>query len=254
MRTAERGRGRGQNITATFSQIQRTLTINIIGNGTVNASPPGPTYNDGTVVTLTAVPGPGWAFVNWTGATNTNANPTNITMDADKTVTASFADVQAPSVQVVFPNCGEFILVGGDIKILWNATDNDAIVKLDIYVTRDNGATYTPIALNVPNTGSYVWNVPPPGTNVDATPVFSAKILILAYDNAFNQGSDDSDCPFAIHDIATAVVVTKLEAISIDMGVQLKWAVTGSALFRTFELERSDTRRGRGRSWRVRTW
>jgi hypothetical protein len=40
------------------------------------------------------------------------------------------------------------------VKIVWEASDNDAIVKLDIYVTRDNGATYTPVALNVPNTGS----------------------------------------------------------------------------------------------------
>jgi hypothetical protein len=87
------------------------------------------------------------------------------------------------------------------------------------------GGSYTPIAFNQPNTGSYVWHVDPPGTNTGITPVFSAKILILAYDPSFNQGSDESDNPFSIYDGTVAAVVTKLESFPIDGGVQLKWAL-----------------------------
>ena len=78
-----------KNIEANFSPIQRTLTINIIGNGTVQKNPDQPTYDDGTVVQLTATPGPGWAFVNWTGGLNSNANPANVTMNQDRTVANS---------------------------------------------------------------------------------------------------------------------------------------------------------------------
>jgi hypothetical protein len=48
-----------KNIVGNFSPIQRTLTVNVIGNGTVTKNPDQPTYNDGQVVQLTATPGPG---------------------------------------------------------------------------------------------------------------------------------------------------------------------------------------------------
>jgi hypothetical protein len=166
-------------------------------------------------------------------------------MDQDKTVTASFADTQSPLVHVTFPNGGENLIIGSTIKIVYEASDNDAVTRIDIYVTRDNGATYTPVALNQVNTGSYVWTVPPPGTNTGPAPVYSAKILILAYDNAFNQGSDDSDNPFSIYELATAAIVTKLESFPIDGGVQLKWVIGGArTVFQTIELQRSDNETG----------
>src|SRR6185369_17562509 len=108
-----------KNIVANFSPIQRTLTINIIGNGTVTKNPNQPSYNDGSTVQLTATPGPGWVFVNWSGDAGGNANPLTVTMDRDRTITATFADVTSPTVHVTFPNCGETILVGGDVKIVW---------------------------------------------------------------------------------------------------------------------------------------
>jgi hypothetical protein len=44
-----------------YDSSQYSLTLNIIGQGTVITNPSGP-YNDGTVVTLTAVPSSGWEF------------------------------------------------------------------------------------------------------------------------------------------------------------------------------------------------
>jgi len=233
-----------KNIVANFSPIQRTLTINVVGNGTVTKNPDQPTYNDGQVVQLTATPGPGWVFVNWSGDAGGNANPLNVTMDRDRTITATFADVTSPTVQVIFPNGGENILVGGDVKIVYQANDNDTVSRIDLYVTRDNGGSYTPIAFNQPNTGSYVWHVDPPGTNTGITPVYSAKILILAYDPSFNQGSDESDNPFSIYDGTVAAIVTKLESYPIDGGVQLKWALGVRGVFQSISLERADNETG----------
>jgi uncharacterized repeat protein (TIGR02543 family) len=59
----------------------------------VTLDPPGGVYDDGTVVTLTAVPDSGWQFDNWSGDLSGSANPTTITMDANKTVTANFSEV-----------------------------------------------------------------------------------------------------------------------------------------------------------------
>ncbi|MFW5829064.1 MAG: sulfatase-like hydrolase/transferase [Planctomycetota bacterium] len=41
------------------------LTINSTGEGTISQDPPGPTYDKGDVVTLTAQPAPGWRFDHW---------------------------------------------------------------------------------------------------------------------------------------------------------------------------------------------
>jgi len=85
-----------KNITATFSQVpvqQYTLTVNVTGQGSVTLNPPGGVYDEGTVVTLTAVPDSGWQFDNWSGDLSGTANPTTITMNANKTVTANFSEV-----------------------------------------------------------------------------------------------------------------------------------------------------------------
>ncbi|WP_299108978.1 gliding motility-associated C-terminal domain-containing protein [uncultured Tenacibaculum sp.] len=72
--------------------ITRALTINAT-NGTVttNPNPTNGTYADGTVVALTATPATGYQFDGWSGDVTGNTNPINITMDADKTVTATFS-------------------------------------------------------------------------------------------------------------------------------------------------------------------
>ena len=47
-------------------------------------------YDSGTPATLTATPNPGYRFTGWTGDASGTENPLTITMDADKTVGATF--------------------------------------------------------------------------------------------------------------------------------------------------------------------
>jgi uncharacterized repeat protein (TIGR02543 family) len=70
-----------------------TLTVNIVGNGDVTAIPDQVVYGDGTVVTLTANPDSGWAFSGWSGDLGGSDNPESITMNGDKTVTATFTEI-----------------------------------------------------------------------------------------------------------------------------------------------------------------
>ncbi len=67
------------------------LTVLTTGQGAVTLDPSGGTYEEGASVVLTAAPAAGWHFDHWTGALSGNTNPAQVTMDADKTVTAVFA-------------------------------------------------------------------------------------------------------------------------------------------------------------------
>src|SRR5207249_1684039 len=80
-----------KNITATFAINTYTLSVTTAGSGTVAKSPDQPTYNHGTVVQLTASPAAGWHFVSWSGDASGTANPLSVTMDGDKSITATFA-------------------------------------------------------------------------------------------------------------------------------------------------------------------
>ncbi|MBC7250951.1 MAG: hypothetical protein H5T62_11770, partial [Anaerolineae bacterium] len=81
-----------KTVTAHFTQIEPhyTLTVNVVGSGSVTLDPPGGTYVEGTEVTLKAKPASGWEFSGWSGDLSGDANPASITMDSDKTVTATF--------------------------------------------------------------------------------------------------------------------------------------------------------------------
>jgi len=84
-----------KNITATFTQIQQTLTVNSVGNGSV--SPSSGTYNQGQTVNITATPDAGWEFTGWSGDATGTANPLSTTMDADKNITATFTETASIS-------------------------------------------------------------------------------------------------------------------------------------------------------------
>lgn len=66
-----------------------TLTINIVGEGTVTRIPDLAAYDYGDVVELVATPAADWRFGGWSGATLL-MNPTRIVMDDNKVLTATF--------------------------------------------------------------------------------------------------------------------------------------------------------------------
>ena len=82
-----------KSVTATFTLLpppQYQLTVNNIGTGSVTLNPPGGVYNENTVVRLTAMPSPGFEFASWSSDLSSTAKSDSITMNADKTVTATF--------------------------------------------------------------------------------------------------------------------------------------------------------------------
>jgi hypothetical protein len=82
-----------KTVTATFTQVSEanyTLTVSVVGNGTVTKNPSALTYSSGTVVTLTAVAALNWTFQSWAGDVTGSQSPANVTMNGNKTVTATF--------------------------------------------------------------------------------------------------------------------------------------------------------------------
>jgi len=77
-------------IEASFTPLY-TLTMLVIGEGSTSPTVGTHIYSAGTVVNIIATPSPGcYSFTGWGGSITGNINPTTITMDTDKTVTASF--------------------------------------------------------------------------------------------------------------------------------------------------------------------
>jgi uncharacterized repeat protein (TIGR01451 family) len=93
------------DVTATFSLVDRTLTVSIGGTGSGSVTDDDSqidcegdctgTYPHGTVVTLTATPTDANSlFLQWNNASPCTTSPTcDVTMDADKSVTAIFRPV-----------------------------------------------------------------------------------------------------------------------------------------------------------------
>jgi hypothetical protein len=70
-----------------------TVTTSVSGEGAIGLNPPGGTYPSNTVVTATATAAQGWAFASWTGDAEGNANPLQLTIDRNKSITAHFAEL-----------------------------------------------------------------------------------------------------------------------------------------------------------------
>ena len=82
-----------KSMIANFSCSTQTLTIEIQGRGSVTPSSGTHSYNKDTSVEITAIPGDGYRFDGWTGdVENPDNAQTNVKMDSDKTISASFSE------------------------------------------------------------------------------------------------------------------------------------------------------------------
>ncbi|WP_114782243.1 InlB B-repeat-containing protein [Botryobacter ruber] len=76
---------------------QYSLALSTSGSGTVTRSPDQTTYDSGSTVSLTATPASGYAFAGWSGDASGTTNPLSVTMNSNKSITATFTAV-SPSV------------------------------------------------------------------------------------------------------------------------------------------------------------
>jgi plastocyanin len=187
--------------------VKYPLTISVVpsNGGIVTASPPQPLdgHDAGTIVTLTASAGPGFAFSGWSGAATGAQNPLMITMDSPKSITANFISNTVPThtltLSVNPPNSGTIqvapapngpdgtYLEGTAVTLTatpalnfaftnWtgdvNSTSNSVALTIDAdkTVTANFFESITPtfvltVLTNPPGAGSIQVSPPPNGTN-----------------------------------------------------------------------------------------
>ncbi len=84
-----------KTVTANFSQIMHSLTLDATGNGILSPEVGAHSYAEGTEVTITATPGSGWRFDSWSGeVADPDLATTTVVISTDKVVTANFSQTR----------------------------------------------------------------------------------------------------------------------------------------------------------------
>ena len=105
----------------------------------------------------------------------------------------SISDTLPPLVEVIAPNGGEVWEAGTQQTIVWTATDNIAVARVELFYSIDGGTQWITSATEETNDGSYDWTVP---MNCSQTCLIRVKV----WDQAENVGEDPSDAVFAIRE------------------------------------------------------
>jgi immune inhibitor A len=126
----------------------------------------------------------------------------------------TIADGEDPTVTVTAPNGGEVWDIGLTYDVTWTANDNIGVTSVSIVLSRDGGSTFDDtLATGEANDGSYSWQA-----EYDAS--VTARIKVIAYDGAGNDGEDMSDADFEIYD--------PLAGVSTDKEVPSHLVITGN--------------------------
>ncbi len=163
-----------KTLTAHFYEVIYNLTVNAETGGTTDPAPGLHEYSSGAVIPVEALPDSGWIFSHWTGdffAGEVEDNPIEVTMDADKEITAHFQELVPPEpptyltvehtgtedgTETLYPTTEiSAVNVAGDIEFLqfdpesaeaydnWYEytaiEDNELIVGLDVPSADPNG-------------------------------------------------------------------------------------------------------------------
>jgi uncharacterized repeat protein (TIGR02543 family) len=128
------------NYTPGGTPTQYTLTTNTVGQGSISLNPSGGTYDAGTVVTVTANPSSGWQFDGWSGDLSGTTNPTTITMNSNKSITATFSEISATGTVGNTSVFGSTSVSGYRRAMPFTMPENGTITSVSMYHTGGSGS------------------------------------------------------------------------------------------------------------------
>ncbi|WP_114778196.1 InlB B-repeat-containing protein [Botryobacter ruber] len=105
---------------------QYSLSVSTSGSGTVTKNPNQTTYDSGSTVSLTASPASGYAFAGWSGDASGTTNPLSVTMNSNKSITATFTAVSS-----------------GEYSLSVSTTGSGTVTKSPDQATYTSGSTVT---------------------------------------------------------------------------------------------------------------
>ncbi len=127
------------------SVTRRTLSATTSGSGSITAEPSVAWYPDGSHITLTATPADNHSFGGWSGDVSSSNNPVDVSMDANKEVTANFQG-----------HLGTWIGAGG---ATWNSTATNWSGVFGTPWDAVNGALNTAMFTSLSGSASVNWTV-----------------------------------------------------------------------------------------------
>jgi len=86
-----------------------------------SVSPSGGPYSEGSIINLSATPIVGYGFEGWSGDINSTDNPVSLTMDSDKSITATFIQQAQFTITVNTSGSGDVVLNPNEDKYLEGA-------------------------------------------------------------------------------------------------------------------------------------
>jgi hypothetical protein len=147
-----------------------TLTLQTNGMGTITRSPTG-LPKIGKLYKLTAAPGTGFIFANWTGDVSGTNKVVSLTMTSKKTAVANFIDTAKPTVAITYPANNAKVLTNGLVIIRGTAADNGVLKEVK-YQLR------TGVWTNAVSTNIFkAWTAPyVPATGLNTSKVYSVDM------------------------------------------------------------------------------
>jgi hypothetical protein len=204
------------------------LAVTVAGNqgGTVEVTPLKEMYAPADSVTVTATATSGFAFAGWSGDLTGSANPATLVMAANRAVTASFKDIEAPALTWDLPVEGNTGVE--QVRLSGQVTDNVGVTTAQW--SRDGG---TGQALTLQANGSFsVDNV--------TLAVGNNRFAIVARDAAGNETKLERQVVWVPQRILTVG-----NASQVQEGQRLVFPVTltssGDVAGLTFELKYDPT-------------
>lgn len=136
-----------------------TLNITINGSGSVTKNPDQATYTYGTIVQLTATANSGYALNSWSGDLSGSQNPTSITMDGNKSVTAHFVDIMPPQISGINRSTSNPLDTDpsyGWVNVSCTVTDNVAVSQVILRI-HNPGGSWNNVSMITRTTGKYYY-------------------------------------------------------------------------------------------------
>ena len=180
-----------------------TLTVAIIGSGTVRRDPTLSIYPAGASVTLTATPAGGWVFTGWSGDVTGAANPVSVTMNRNLSLAATFAGSNLPAATHYVslrsakptPPYTNWVTAATHIQDALNAAVENDVVLVTNGVYAGGIRVTNPLTLlsvNGPQVTIINGGVPPYGTNcvslTDGASLTGFTLTNGASDGSFGAG------------------------------------------------------------------
>ncbi|MCH8837992.1 MAG: hypothetical protein IIA60_09375, partial [Candidatus Marinimicrobia bacterium] len=106
-----------------------------------------------------------------------------------------------PTITLLSPNGGEVWNEDAGHSIFWEASDDEAVTRIQLLFTSDGGVNYTVLRDSIDNDGEQGWRVP-------RIPTTNARIKIVAYNALGQTAVDSSDGFFTIQDVETYIHAT----------------------------------------------